>query len=215
MGELFGQGNILGADEQLYYPPVQEETAIEVDYLIPKLVKVGYLSISLVTAEGQEIVMADADTLRDWSGYLEIDQYPDAVLLITGYACYNYSDQVSYRYLVENTQRMSGGMVSYTLDEIERKTIGQVNADYVQGFYVKLPLSDLKPGSNTLRLIGDTTQVVIDGWVMEEYLEIQMYGVEDENYFDNIYPPVDMTSDTDHTVEEDTTELAVEYPIVD
>ena len=178
ISELFGnRHDVIEDHDAVYQPTVRHET--------PKLMQMGYLSITLLTAEGLEKEIASAETLRGWDGRLELEEYPDAVLIITGYACYNLSDKVNYRYLA-NMWSMSGGMEKYQPDEIELKAIGDVNADYVHGFYVKLPLSDLEKGSNQVWLYGDS---VYGECVFEELIEISMYAVE--TMPDCIEPPIE------------------------
>ena len=156
---------------------------------IPKLVKVGYLSAVLITDGGrQTIELANADALQNWSGYLEVQYDPDAVLLIKAYACYDDSDFVSYRYLVENYVSYRDTLDLYTIDEIERKQIGKFDADYVQGIYIKIPMEAFAPGSNMLYIFGDPTAVTIDGWVLEEHIEIFAYTADDEVCIEPIDP---------------------------
>ena len=203
VAELFGDGHwVIDADEDILYEP-----AVQVKKESPKLVKMGYLSITLVTARGLEKEIASAEMLPGWDGTLELEEYPDAVLLIKGYACYNVSDKVSYRYLA-NMWGMSGGMESYQLDEIERKAIGAVDAEYVQGFYIKLPLSDLEKGSNQVWLYGDS---VYGECVFEELIEISMYSMETE-LPDCIEPPIEPETAVPD-VEETSEELT--YPVED
>jgi hypothetical protein len=203
VAELFGDGHwVIDADEDILYEP-----AVQVKKESPKLVKMGYLSITLVTARGLEKEIASAEMLSGWDGTLELEEYPDAVLLIKGYACYNVSDKVSYRYLA-NMWGMSGGMESYQLDEIERKAIGAVDAEYVQGFYIKLPLSDLEKGSNQVWLYGDS---VYGECVFEELIEISMYTMETE-LPDCIEPPIEPETAVPD-VEETSEELT--YPVED
>lgn len=203
VAELFGDGHwVIDADEDILYEPAVQEKKES-----PKLVKMGYLSITLVTAQGLEKEIASAEMLSGWDGMLELEEYPDAVLVIKGYACYNVSDKVSYRYLA-NMWGMSGGMESYQLDEIERKAIGAVDAEYVQGFYIKLPLSDLEKGSNQVWLYGDS---VYGECVFEELIEISMYTMETE-LPDCIEPPIEpepSVPDVEETSEE------ITYPVED
>ena len=175
VGELFGEQqadvDVLPGDVINVQPVIR----------IPKLVKVGYLSAVLITDGGrQTIELANADALQNWSGYLEVQYDPDAVLLIKAYACYDDSDFVSYRYLVENYVSYRDTLDLYTIDEIERKQIGKFDADYVQGIYIKIPMEAFAPGSNMLYIFGDPTAVTIDGWVLEEHIEIFAYTADDE-----------------------------------
>ena len=206
VAELFGNGHgVIDVDKDvLYEPPVQAKKEN------PKLVKMGYLSITLVTAEGLEKEIASADMLPGWDGTLELEEYPDAVLIIKGYACYNVSANVTYRYLA-NMWAMSGGMDIYPPDEIERKAIGEVDAEYLQGFYIKLPLSDLEKGSNQIWLYGDSAY---GECVFEEMIEIIMYSYADDGTElpDCIEPPIEpepAVPDVEETLEELT------YPIED
>ena len=216
VGELFGEQP---ADVgELSGDVIDAQPAIPGGYYtkIPKLVKVGYLSAVLITDGGrQTIELANADALQNWSGYLEFAYDPDAVLLIKAYACYDDSDFVSYRYLVENSVSYRDTLDIYTIDEIERKQIGKFDADYVQGIYVKIPMEAFAPGSNMLYIFGDPTNVTIDGWVLEEHIEIFAYTADDEVWIEPIEPIETETvaPEVEETLEETVEEMT--YPAED
>ena len=206
VGELFGEQqadvDVLPGDVINVQPVIRN----------PKLVRVGYLSAVLITDGGrQTIELANADALQNWSGYLEFEYDPDAVLLIKAYACYDDSDFVIYQYLVENSVSYRGTLDRFTIDEIERKQIGAVNADYVQGIYIKIPMEAFAPGSNMLYIFGEPTNGTIDGWVLEEYIEIFAYSADDEVCIEPIEPIE--TETVAPAVEETLEELT--YPVED
>lgn len=167
------------------------EPDVETDshYEIPQLVKMGYLSIALQTADGAEIELMSADQLKEWSGNITVDNSAGGMLIIRGYALYNDSPAVSYRYLVEETARMGGWAEYGDLKISELEIIGDVGAGFYVGFRFYIPLEDFLTGHNTVTLIGDATEVMIDGWVMYESIEVLLTK--------DSYPEIDPVPDVE------------------
>ena len=130
---------------------------------VPKLVKMGYLQISVRDEDGTVTSLLSPEELKNFSGEVDVEYKPGRMLVIEGYAGYNRNGQVRYRCFDKN---VTGEWIDYS--EIETSLTIDVDADYIHCFRYTVPLDQYKAGIHGLDLVGDATGVQIEGFVMWE-----------------------------------------------
>lgn len=204
IAELFGNGvgdYVPGGDVILVnpiepYPDVQtdetviyDEPCIMPDIVIPGLVKMGYLTIYLMYADGRAEELMNTEELKDWNGTLTVPAVPGATIVIKGFAWYNDGCDVGYSCSNPNYK---SDVVDINWNEYSH-FYSPVDAEYLQGFYYELQLDGLNIGYNEVYLYGNPSQTTIDGWVMKERLDILVEALTegDETVAPEVEVPVD------------------------
>jgi len=143
-------------------PPRETESNWDIND-VPKLVKMGYLQISVRDEDGTVTSLLSPEELRNFSGEVDVEYKPGRMLVIEGYAGYNRNGQVRYRCFDKN---VTGEWIDYS--EIETSLTIDVDADYIHCFRYTVPLDQYKAGKHGLDLVGDATGAQIEGFAMWE-----------------------------------------------
>ena len=168
------------------------------DVEVPDLVCSGYLYVEGVyktdgSCEPETEILLTEEQLENWDGFIHIDESLECIRIV-GYAGYNDSDDMTFYYwLNTSTKKHTQYVTTFTPDDATIDKIKEAGAEYPVGFAVTVPTGMLKPGMNGLTLLADPIGALIDGWVYFADIEIEMFT----------------------TVPEDTTEPAIEEPIID
>ena len=181
---------------EIYTDPPVEETWIEVDYAIPRLVKMGYLTMYLMYADGSTVELMNTEELKDWNSTLTVPAVPGATIVIKGFAWYNDGCDVGYSCSNPNYK---SDVVDINWNEYSH-VYGPVDADFLQGFYYELELDSLNIGYNGVCLYAFATEVQLDGYIMMHSLTVNLEAVEGdmtEGNVDDIYPMPPETAPAD------------------
>ena len=168
------------------------------DVEVPDLVCSGYFYVVVVyktdgSCEPETEILLTEEQLENWDGFIHIDESLECIRIV-GYAGYNDSDDMTfYNWLNTSTKKHTQYVTTFTPDDATIDKIKEAGAEYPVGFIVTVPTGMLKPGMNGLTLLADPIGALIDGWVYFADIEIEMFT----------------------TVPEDTTEPAIEEPIID
>ena len=190
--------------------PMIEETWIEVDYAIPALAEMEYLTAYVMYANGSVRELMSYEDLREWNGTLSVSYAPGAVLLIKAYAAYFYSDVVRYSCSAPDS---ACGIYDFSWSYLPEDH-DPIQGDGVHSFYIEIPLDSLSVGHNQCDLYTYAADVMIDGWVMMQTYDILLEAYEgdmtEDGYLETDYPVPPETMPTEDTTEvpdiEETTE---------
>lgn len=158
---------------------------------IPEFAGMALVEIAIVDASGSYVPLYSLERLENWNGTIELDssiwEDREAYLQIYGCVAYNQSDAVQYACGIPDSTAQR------TLIEPEHAEIARsFNAEYVHGFYLSVPVSQLATGYNVLDLQAYAVEVAVDGPVMMQLLDVLVAEPELE---DTAYPvpPEEMT----------------------
>lgn len=199
IAELFGNSvsdGVINYDDYDYPPmpgtstdlPMIEETWIEVDYAIPALAEMEYLTAYVMYANGSVRELMSYEDLREWNGTLSVSYAPGAVLLIKAYAAYFYSDAITYSC---NVPGSTCGTYDFSWSYLPEDH-DPLQGDAVHSFYIEIPLDSLSVGYNQVELYAYATDIMIDGWVMMQAFDVALEALEgdmtEDDGLDTDYP---------------------------
>ncbi len=201
-GELAGtqDAEALTTEPPETSPNTTEPDTTEPDLLgtsiIPDLVEMRYLAIGVRDESGEVTPLLSAEELENFDRKLELEYVKGGELIVECYAAYDRSGAVDYE-----CQAKNGIAEQIAFSDIDTDLTVDVQADYVHFLRFTIPLDDVPFGQSSVALVGHATDVLIDGWAMMVFLELQLNEpavsppVIDRPYYE---PPVgdDTTDDS-------------------
>ncbi len=201
IAEIFGDnvGNYVPGGDVLVDPiepaPMPVETIPEtwteiwtdIEYVIPKLSEMEYLTAYVAYADGSVRELMSYEDLLDWNGSLSVPYAPGATLVIKAYAAYYYSEAISYECNIPDS---ACGKYDFSWSDLPGGH-DPIQGDYLHSFFLEIPLDSLSVGYNEVYLYVNATEVQLDGWVMMQSLTVNLEAVEGdltEGDIDDIYP---------------------------
>ncbi|MBQ7379150.1 MAG: hypothetical protein IJW70_05665 [Clostridia bacterium] len=162
-------------------PPRETESQWNPDE-IPDFVKLGYLNIAVLDANGDVAYRVDAETLQSMNRSVEVEYVPGGTLILECYAAYDRSGTVvNYRCSAEG-----GAAEQISFSEIETELTVDVQAEYVHYLRFSVPMDNMVTDNGKgyfMTMLGDAF-AEIDGWALFEYITVYLVDAGGFGLFD-------------------------------
>ena len=164
-------------------PPRETESQIDWND-VPKFVKLGYLNIAVLDANGDVVYRVDAETLQSMKRSVEVEYMQGGTLILECYAAYNRSGKVrNYRCTAKD-----GVTEQIDLAEITTELEVDVQAEYVHYLRFSVPIDNMVTDSDrgySMEMLGDYVYSSIEGRALMEYVTIYLVEAGESLLFDH------------------------------
>lgn len=162
---------------------------------IPEVVCYGLLYVEGVYKNGNSKteVLLTPEQLENWDGFIHIDESLQCIRIIgyVGYEDYKGTGSLLYYSQISNKKYYDVGFLEPDQEIVDR--VAEAGGTKPVVFMYVISTDRLEAGMNTVLLMADPTDVMIEGHVLMEPIDVEMFT----------------------TVPDDTTEPAIEEPIID
>lgn len=145
------------------------------DAPIPELVGTTYVLVEAQYGDGHSEVLVTEDTTPPWDLYLRCPASASAVRIV-GYVFLNKSERISFYFRTEDGQVYYDGISSQSVNKQQTDGVQDVEAEYVLRYELIVPTELLNEGFNEVYLHADADGHQLDGWIVFEQLQIELYS---------------------------------------